>query len=64
MSSGRPAVCKNRPIVEGATGAGWRSWKPSPKGAGRLPLRWDVNPAAIGVSLAETSVTGLGESIP
>jgi hypothetical protein len=33
-------------------------------GNGRPALRWDVNPALIGVALAETSVTGLGESIP
>src|SRR6266851_6362167 len=33
MSGGRPAVYKNRPIVEDATRAGWRSWKPPPKGA-------------------------------
>jgi hypothetical protein len=107
------AVYENRPVVEEATRAGWRSWKPPPKGApcagldphprrqpvlargcasrrarpgtnayqsprvirllgrvgvlrkvayerdgaGRLPLRGDVNSAVIGVSLAETAET-------
>jgi hypothetical protein len=47
MSGGRPAVYINRPIVENAT-----------RRAGqRLPLRRDVNPAVIGVSLAETAET-------
>ena len=51
MSDGRPAVYKNRPIVEDATRAG------EPDSAGRLRLRRDVNPAAIGVSLAQTAET-------
>jgi hypothetical protein len=112
MSGGRPAVCKNRPIVEEATRAGWSrlrkarrvlAWirirganqvsredarreglglalnaHPSlhviwllegvgfrrkaayePDSADRLPLRRDVNPAVIGVSLAETAETPL-----
>jgi hypothetical protein len=50
MSGGRPAVYKNRSI-EDATRAG------EPDRAGRLPLRRDVNPAVIGVSLAETAET-------
>jgi hypothetical protein len=50
MSGGRPAVYKNRPI-EDATRAG------EPDSAGRLPLCRDVNPAVIGVSLAETAET-------
>jgi hypothetical protein len=54
MSGGRPAVDKNRPIVEDATRAG------EPDSAGRLPLRRVVNPAAIGVSLAETAETPRG----
>jgi hypothetical protein len=47
MSGGRPAVDKHRPIIEDATRAG------EPDSASRLPLRRDVNSAAIGVSLAE-----------
>ena len=47
MSGGRPAVDKHRPIIEDATSAG------VPDSASRLPLRRDVNSAAIGVSLAE-----------
>jgi len=43
MSGGRPAVDKSRPIVEEATRAG------EPDGAGRLPLRRDVNPTVTGV---------------
>jgi hypothetical protein len=50
MSGGQPAVDKNRPI-EDATRAG------EPDSVGRLPLRRDVNPAVIGVSLAETAET-------
>jgi hypothetical protein len=50
MSGGRPAVYENRPI-EDATRAG------EPDSAGRLSLRRDVNPAVIGVSLAETAET-------
>ena len=38
MSGRRPAVYKSCPIVEEATRAG------EPDGAGRLPLRRDVNP--------------------
>jgi len=59
MSSGRPAVCKNRPIVEGGTGAGWRSWKPPPNGAPRRApaAASGRQPAVIGVSLAETAET-------
>jgi hypothetical protein len=113
MSGGRTAACKNRLIIEDATRAGWRNWKPPPKdapcagrdrhprrqpvlargraprrarpgaerppvaardlvaggrgflrkaanepdSAGRLRLRRDVNPAVIGVSLAETAET-------
>jgi hypothetical protein len=51
MSGRRPAVYKNHPIVEDATRAG------EPDSAGRLPQRRDVNPAVIGVSLAETAET-------
>jgi hypothetical protein len=43
MSGGRPAVYKNRPIEDAA--------------GRRLPLRRDVSPATIGVSLAETAET-------
>jgi hypothetical protein len=50
MSGGRPAVGKNR-AIENATRAG------EPDSAGRLPLRRDVNLAAIGESLAETAET-------
>jgi hypothetical protein len=54
MSGRRPAVYKNHPIVEDARRAG------EPDSAGRLPQRRDVNPAVIGVSLAETAETPRG----
>jgi hypothetical protein len=57
MSGGRPAACKNRPIVEDAARAGWRSWKPPPKGApcaglDRHPWRQPVLARRDGLGLA------------